>query len=216
MTITGQLAFHGTKSSPPADMSGLQVNVNPVNAFDFGRQLASSARGTVDANGRFTITDVLPGAYRLFAGAPGRAGWMLQSAVVSGQDVLDQPLEVKPGQNVRNVVLTFTDQPSELSGAIVNEKGEAALEHTILLFSADEKHWSQGSRRIRTIRATPDGRFTFRSLPAGDYRLAAFLDAEPGSWYDPEFLEQLRSASLPLSIAEGERKIQDLRVSSVQ
>ena len=60
----------------------------------------------------------------------------------------------------------------------------------------------------------PDGRFTFRMIPPGEYRLASFLDAEPGSWFDPAFLEQLSSSSVRLSIAEGEKKVQDLRVKS--
>jgi hypothetical protein len=214
MTISGQVAFHGTTVQPPSDVTRAQVNINPVNAFDFGRQLATHASATVDANGRFTIRDVLPGTYRIAGGTPDASGWMLQSVTISGQDALDHPLEVKPGQNVRNVVITFTDQVSELLGTIANEKGAPALDHTILLFPADEKQWTPESRRIRVSRAMPDGRFTFRMVPPGEYRLAAFLDAESGGWFDPGFLEQLSSSSVRLSIAEGEKKVQDLRVSS--
>jgi hypothetical protein len=37
-------------------------------------------------------------------------------------------------------------------------------------------------------------------------------DPEPGSWFDPEFLLQLETASVRVTIAEGEKKEQHLRV----
>jgi hypothetical protein len=42
------------------------------------------------------------------------------------------------------------------------------------------------------------------------------VDPEPGSWYDPAFLQQLESSALRVSIAEGEKKVQDIRISGVQ
>jgi hypothetical protein len=56
----------------------------------------------------------------------------------------------------------------------------------------------------------------FRTLPPGDYRLTPVVDPEPGSWYDPAFLQQLESSALRVSIAEGEKKVQDIRISGVQ
>jgi hypothetical protein len=41
----------------------------------------------------------------------------------------------------------------------------------------------------------------------------AVTDVDTGEWYDPEFLGQLVGAALPISLAEGEQKVQDLRVA---
>ena len=38
-------------------------------------------------------------------------------------------------------------------------------------------------------------------------------DVEPGEWYDPAFLQQLQSVSIPVTVGEGERKVQDIRVA---
>jgi hypothetical protein len=38
-------------------------------------------------------------------------------------------------------------------------------------------------------------------------------DAEPGAWYDPDFLSQLIGASVGVSLGDGERRIQNLRVA---
>ena len=62
------------------------------------------------------------------------------------------------------------------------------------------------------MRPAADGAFAFVNLPPGDYRLAAVDDIEPGQWDDPAILQQLLPASMPVSIADGERKTQDVRV----
>jgi hypothetical protein len=62
------------------------------------------------------------------------------------------------------------------------------------------------------VRPSAEGAFRFGNLPPGDYRLAAVDDIEPGQWDDPAILQQLLSMSIPLSIADGERKLQNVRV----
>jgi hypothetical protein len=69
-----------------------------------------------------------------------------------------------------------------------------------------------GARRIQATRPATDGRFSFRSLPAGDYRLVAVTDIETGQWFDPAFLRPLLGASIGITLAEGEQKIQDIRI----
>ena len=72
---------------------------------------------------------------------------------------------------------------------------------------------AEASRRIRTTRPATDGRFTFASLPPGDYKIAPVVDVEPGAWFDPAFLQQLDATALRVSIAEGEQKVQNVRIS---
>jgi hypothetical protein len=68
------------------------------------------------------------------------------------------------------------------------------------------------SRRIDAVRPSSDGRYRITGLPAGDYRLATVIDPEPDRWFDPEFLGQLLSASIPIALGEGEQRTQDVRV----
>jgi len=67
--------------------------------------------------------------------------------------------------------------------------------------------------RIASSRPGTDGKFTFRNLPAGDYRLTAVTDVEPGEWFDPAFLGQLMNASIPVSLKEGDKITQDIKVA---
>jgi hypothetical protein len=49
-------------------------------------------------------------------------------------------------------------------------------------------------------------------LPSGDYLLCALTEYEPAQLNDPAFLEQLVPASVRITLADGEKRTQDLRI----
>ncbi len=169
--------------------------------------------GAVDASGKFTIASVVPGLYRLNAGGAG-GGWSIESATIDGQDTLDFPFEVKPGSAPSGAVITFTDKQSQLTGTITNQRGQPAPEQTLILYPADERYWIPQSRRIRSTRPSTDGQFTFGGIPPGDYKIVAMIDVETGAWFDPAFLQQIDAASTRVTIGDGEKKVQNLQIST--
>jgi hypothetical protein len=211
MTVSGRVAFEGSTAQPPTDLSRLRVSISPADPSVTTRQLASSANGRVDASGKFTISGVSPGRYRLTGSGAGQ-GWTVGSSIVSGQDSLDVPFEVKPNQSVINAVLTFTDRQTEVTGTLVDAKGQPAPDYTIIIYPAEREHWTPQSRRIQSARPGTDGSYVFRNLPAGEYRVSAVLDPEPGTWYDPQFLQQLETQSMRVTVGVGEKKVSNLRV----
>ena len=211
LTLTGRIAFQGS-AAPPADLTRMRVNLSAADPAAAGGP-PQNAAGLVDATGKFTITSVIPGMYRLNAGGAGN-GWFLESAIVEGQDTLDFPFEVKPGAAPSGAVITFTDKQAQLTGTITNQRGEPAPEQTLILYPADERYWVPQSRRIRSTRPSTDGQFTFAGIPAGDYKIVAMVDVETGAWFDPAFLQQVDAASTRVTINDGEKKVQRLQISS--
>jgi hypothetical protein len=210
MSVTGRVVFEGT-TQQPADLTRLRVTLAPVVMPGMPGEVSMTAAGRVDADGRFSIASVVPGRYRLNASGAG-TGWYLGSSTVEGQDSLDFPIEVKANQGINGAVITFVDRQSELTGSIVNERAQPVADYTLIVYPADQRYWLPQSRRIQSARPATDGRFSFRNLPAGEYRLVPVYDPEPGSWFDPAFLQQLESASVRVTIADGEKKEQHLRV----
>jgi protocatechuate 3,4-dioxygenase beta subunit len=209
MPVSGRVAFEGTTLPPPQDPSRIRVSLTPADPA--GRSFAGAVTGRADATGRFAIAGVIPGRYRLTASGAGN-GWFLESSILDGQDTLDFPIEVKPNQSITNGVITFTDRQTELSGVITNEQAQPTPDYTIIVYPSDQRYWIPSSRRIQTTRPATDGRFSFRNLPPGEYRIAPLIDPEPGAWYDPAFLQQLDDGALRVSLLDGEKKVQDLRV----
>ena len=58
-----------------------------------------------------------------------------------------------------------------------------------------------------------DGKFSAKSLPGGDYRLVAVSDVAPDQWYDVAFLRSLVSLSTPVTLPQGNRRDQALRIA---
>ena len=235
MTVAGRVEFQGTGQAP-TDYTGVRLSLSPRGGQ--AMEMGGVSPAQVDASGRFTINGVPPGRYMLsgsanaggrqggpvapVGGGGGRAGaapgqaatqWTLKSAVVSGRDILDYTLEIGPNQDVSNGVVTFGDRTQELTGMIQDASGRPTSDFTIIVFPSDSRFWLPQARRILSSRPGTDGRFSFRNLPAGDYRLTAVTDVEPGEWYDPAFLAQLQQVSIPVAIAEGEKKVQDIRLA---
>jgi hypothetical protein len=230
MTVAGRIAFDGS-GFPPADLTMVRVNLQPRGAQQ-GLEIGGGVPpAQVDATGRFTIKGVLPGRYTVNAGLQGGRGggrggtaaggatgpttqWLLKSVVVTGRDALDFGLVVEPNQHVADAAITFGDRTQEVSGTIQDTLGNPTADYSIVIFASDKQYWVPQARRIQSSRPGTDGKFTFRNLPPGDYRLTAVTDVEPGEWFDPAFLEQLLNASIPVILREGEKKVQDIKVAS--
>jgi hypothetical protein len=211
LTIAGRIRIDG--AAPPFDTTAIKVTAEPVQTA--GDVALAPSPATVDRDGRFALSGVMPGRYRMTAALPPAArlrGWMLKSAVVNGIDTLDVPLAIAPGANVPAAVLTLTDRSAQISGVLQDTAGRAVSDYTVMLFPSDPSLWMPRARRIQAARAAADGAFAFRTLPAGDYLLGAVDDVESGEWFDPAFLQRLAPGAIRLTISEGERRIQDIKV----
>ena len=184
---------------------------SPAAIVDVPVSTSIPVTGIVSADGTFRVTGILPGRYvpTVTTAAPIK-GWQLESAIVSGRDVLDHGLEIDSDDV--SAVLTFTNRLTELAGSLQTPAGQPATEYYVIVFPSDRDLWRPRARRVQTTRPDTAGRFTFVGLPAGDYQIAALTDVEPDEWNDPNFLAALLPASIKLSLQAGERKTQDLRI----
>lgn len=208
MKVSGQLVFEG--AAPPADLTRVRVALAPASQGQ-GLDLAQNAPADLDASGNFTITGVAPGRYTVRVQGQIQ-GMNLKSATTGGRDILDFPLEVKPNTDVAGLTLTMANQTQELSGTLTDSQNMPATAFTVIVFSAEARFWTPQSRRILSSRPGTDGRFIVRNLPPGEYYVAAVTDVEPGEWFDPKFLEQLRAAAARVTLVAGDKKVQDLRL----
>ena len=111
--------------------------------------------------------------------------------------------------------VTFAPRLSELTGLVQDATGKPATDYTLVVFPADSRYWLPSTRRIQATRPASDGRFSLNNLPAGDYRLVAVVDPEPGQWFDPAFLRELLPGSMAVTLAKGEKRTQDIRAGQV-
>ena len=137
--------------------------------------------------------------------------WILKAATAGGRDILDLPIDVGAGAELTDVVLTFTDRLTEIGGTVLTGSDQPVADAIVVAFAADNRYWRTGSRRIRRAVTDLDGRYAMRALPPGEYRIAV-IDAS-----DRDFLTvlpKLTGRSVSVTIGEGEKKVQDVRIAA--
>jgi hypothetical protein len=138
--------------------------------------------------------------------------WGLKAVLHNGIDVTDTPIEFVPGKVVDGLQVVLTRRRTDVSGLITNERNVPETDATVVVFSQDSSRWNYMSRFVRTARPSQDGRYSLRGMPPDDYFVVAVKDIEVGQWQDPEFLESIRSSAKRISIGEGEKRVEDLKV----
>jgi carboxypeptidase family protein len=141
-------------------------------------------------------------------------GWAVRTVRRDSVDVIDDGIEVAPGQTITGVDVELTTKIAVLSGAVTNARGEPAKDCSLVLFPTDSARWKVGSRYLRVARSDQDGRFKMAGVPPSDYYVVAVDKVEPAQWSDARFLEKMAPAARHVAIAEGETKTIDLKVTS--
>jgi hypothetical protein len=205
-TIAGRVVFDMAR---PPDLTQQTVTVRlsqaPGSTMFGGQQM--SAR--VAPDGTFTIRGVAAGRYIVNLNGP-----YTRSAILNGQDVLDMPLEFDGNEDVHNLVITTTDQVSELTGTFTPAEGASITDVTVLVVPTDERYWLPGSRRLVTGSLNSAGVYRIRGLPAGSYFIAVLTDFEQGTQYDQAFLKELMTTpGVSVTIGDGEKVTRDLRAA---
>jgi hypothetical protein len=221
VTIRGRLVFDAHTLAPPKDLSQFRVFLSlpqmlllrPGQGLSGSSFLQMSSQVSVRPDGTFEIPNVLPDTFKfVISGAGiGPRGWLPVSAIAAGRDWLEG-LVTLTRSNVEDLVVTLTDRHTELSGRLSSSDGAPVSDVFVLAFSATRSHWGLGSRRVQAVRPSVDGRYSIPDLPPGQYFVSALTDVDPDEWLDPAFLEKLVGSTVTVTIGDGERKVQDLRL----
>jgi hypothetical protein len=208
VALSGSVTFESAGTPAPTSFAGFRVTALPLGSAVIARNVRPA---DVSEAGHFSAMDVTPGQYLIRGVGP--RGWTMKSVYVDGRDVTDQVLDVK-AENIGGINVIFTDRYSGLSGTVRDGRGNAVPDLTVILFPSDENLWLPQSRRIVTARADAAGTYKLLQIPAGDYLAAVVDDVEPGEWFDPAFLEELKAQATRVKIAEGEQQTANLRAPS--
>jgi hypothetical protein len=206
-TISGTVTFQSTRSTDAPQLNQFRIVASPLDLPDMGPP--STAR--VEDDGSFLLVGVPAGTLWLRAQAP--RGWALDSVVLSGRDTIDAPFEIRGGEKITGVNLSFTDKQSEINGTVTDMTGTPITELTVLIFPTDSTLWRPQARQITTARPDQTGKFQLRGLPAGDYYLVAIDPIEQGEWFEPAFLDEHRAGATRVRLGDDEVTTQDFKIA---
>ena len=222
VSMSGNITVESSGTAAPTDYSTFRINVPEVNPLPVaaggpmgGRGGRGGAgNGRAEQNGAFEVDNLLPGSH--YVSVTGSGPWVLKSVSIDGRDVTDQPFELKSGQSVGDVMVVLTDRTTSVDGTVRDASGNGLGGLTVIAFSTDPQYWRPQSREIQTANTDATGAYHFRGLPPGEYQVIAVDNVDPGEWYDPSFLNQLRGGAKSLKLADGDKQTLDLPAPSVR
>jgi hypothetical protein len=168
----------------------------------FGGDL--SRRATVESDGSFVVHDIRPGNYELKVDLASLKGpeRHVRSIEVQGRDLRDAPLTFQDG-SIAGVTVTLTTKATGVSGTLLAADGLPTSDYFVVLFPAHSSLWHPASPRIQVTRSAADGRYQFKGIPAGEYRIAAVTGLEDVEWRQAVFLASLVELSLAVEVREA-------------
>jgi protocatechuate 3,4-dioxygenase beta subunit len=210
LRVDGRIEFMGAEGAQPRPASFTIAGVT------LERPYGEPDLAFVSIRDGQTFSTVASGGQYIVS-ATERAPWVVRSITAGGKDVTDRAFDLDADTTI---VVTYTDRPSKITGAVHDARGGAIAGVLVLAFPTDPQRWSgygRSGRMVRSVISTNTGGYTFEHLPAGDYHLIAVddpaLDAE---WRDPKRLEALARQATKLTVVAGQPAMLDLTVRDIR
>ncbi len=122
-------------------------------------------------------------------------GSYLRGVLFGGQDVT---AGFSYGGSASPFTVSLSAKAAQVEGTVQDEQRPAAA--FVVLVPEGERR--SDPRYYFTTSAGDDGRFRFRSVPPGDYRVFAWEGLESGLWFDRDFLATVESRAPRVTVRE--------------
>jgi hypothetical protein len=137
---------------------------------------------TIDVNGRFTVGGLEPAPYQLNIGSI-RPPWFVKSIRFNGRDIRNHAIDLTSMQK-GSLEIVISDRASSLTGVVNDSTGPAGPG---VMVAAHNR--TLGLTRV--TQSDESGRFSFGSLPPGEYLLTAVDTGNSFIRFPPEVIEKL-------------------------
>lgn len=190
---------------------GPTLNAMPVPVPARRRDPGDGAMNVYTVRG-FETAGLMPGPHRFNVPNP-QGPWSLQSITMGGRDMVDVVFTLD--EDVTDVVITFTDQPAEISGTVSGQHKDAS----IYLYPADRRRWpllSAATLVVRAVRVESDGRFRIPRVVPGDYLILAAVEHPTMNWPEVEWMTRASAFATPVTVAAQQKQTVSLAVREVK
>jgi hypothetical protein len=215
LAIGGEFSFKGRPAMLYDTRTFLTINAEYMPDRSDIRGLWPLAWTSVLPDGKFAITGLVPGQYRISVSGAEPWGWRPKSALYLGApgegarlepiDLFDAPITIERGRNVFGVTIEMTNLTTTVAGKVESVTGRPVSRAAVTVFSVDSRFWTPGSRRYRSVVTDAEGAFRIEGLPEGDYLAVSPPSLQPPS-PNPQVLDTLRARAVAFSLSEGGTK----------
>jgi hypothetical protein len=132
----------------------------------------------------------------------------LKEVLFEQGDVLTRPWEIG-SQTSGTLSILFSNKGGQIDGTLSDALSQSVRGNQVVLIP------DQGRDRpelYKTATTDANGKFTFRGIAPGGYRVYAWESIEANAWYDREILSQYEAQGTPIRVQESAKEIVPLKI----
>ena len=190
VAISGRITIDGIPFSSVSGWDKIRVPLKPTLDSSFGPNLqpAAPVPQAPRPDGTFTIAGVSSGEFTVgpVTGIP--AGFYVKEARFNQVDVLSQPLRFS-GVASSTLEIVLSSKAGQLEGVAVDARSSVASGARLVLVPDRQRNRTD---LYRSILSDSNGRFLFRNVPPGDYRIFGWEALESYAYFDSDLLRRCR------------------------
>lgn len=228
--IDGQLPGQMTMERLTVQLTAVGATQNSLSGV-MGSVLYQNTRTNVAADGSFRLVNIVPGDYRIdlggfpvnlnnpngisgtqFIGTMQTANAYIKDARLDGNDSLNSPLRFSGSvSNGLEIVLAFGS--GRVEGAVTDSRSQPVSAGRVV---AVPDHMRFRSDMYRTSSVDLSGKFTFPTLPPGDYKIYAWESIEDNGWFDPDLLGRSEGRAVSVHVTESSTQSVSVQVNPAE
>lgn len=162
------------------------------------------------AQGAAQVKDVLPGEYGVYVHNEPISALYVKQIRYGRTDALREFIQVTAdGTDTLNIVVST--KGGQIEGTLLDALTQAPVTESVVVLIPDQRDRKDLYRQTTTDH---HGRFNFRAIAPGDYRVLSWDGLEPNAYYDPQILAQHVLQGRPVQVQESELRTIDLRTTT--
>jgi hypothetical protein len=208
ITIPGRLRIEG---NPPAGQDPYS-RFMPMLQTNGGSILSAVIQGGLPprpaADGTFSLTKITPGDYKLVITGLDPTMY-IKDAHIDRADVLQG---ISIGDRVDGMLdIVISTNAGQIDGTVVDAAGKPVTAVQAVLIPDRLRNRYD---LFKTAVTGANGRFTIRGITPGDYKLFAWEDIEPFSYFDAEVVAPFEAKGRPVHIQDNSKETLEVKIIS--
>ncbi len=196
--LTGHLKLEGDGA---AELDSYKILLTSANGQPTG---VEQPVAEVKPDGSFRFDDIMPGTWDIGVD-PEPAGSYIKSMRLGNQDVLTEDMVLKPGnRDPLDIVLSMNG--AIVKGVVKESSGaDAKAAGRVMVLLAPAGKFENVLSFYEVQASDENGRFTFKRVTPGHYKIYAFDRMERDEYWNPEFLKPYANVGEAFDVPDGAR-----------